>query len=168
MREWAMRQARRFSICDTVTNTTMNLQQVKNAFNGERFKTADELAIALGVEPGKKWQRALHHALTDLHNRYGVPKIEPRQHRINGKVVRVYDHEDFIDKQEEKDAREYRRMILCQKLTAKARLDELDRIANGLEEDEPSLKERWRRIRAAIEVERRTIANWEERWDREY
>jgi hypothetical protein len=145
----------------------MNLLQIKNAFNGERFKTADELAVALGVEPGKKWQRSLQHALTDLHIQHGAPKRETHQHRINGKVVRVYDYQDFIDKQEDKDTREYRRHILMQKLTAKARLDELNRVADTLEEDEPSLKERWRRIRAAIEVERRTLANWEERFDRE-
>jgi hypothetical protein len=145
----------------------MNLQDIENAFHGERFKTADELAAALGVEPGKAWQRSLQQELADLHVRFGAPKIEPRQHRINGKVVRAYDKEDFVDKQEAKAAREDRKIILMQKLTTKARLDELNRIADGLEEDEPSLKERWRRIRAAIEVERRTLANWEERFDRE-
>jgi len=120
----------------------MNLQDIENAFHGERFKTADELAAALGVEPGKAWQRSLQQELADLCIKYGAPKIEPRQHRINGKVVRVYDREDFEDKQEAKAAREDRKLVLTQKLTASARLNELNRVADGLEEDEPSLKER--------------------------
>ena len=44
-----------------------------------------------------------------------------------------------------------------QKLTAEARLNELNRVEDGLEENEPSLKERWRRIRAAIDYEREML-----------
>jgi len=111
---------------------------------------------------------------SDSSKRVSSARIQPHRLRIDGKQRRVYDVEDFQtdergfvrgtpgftpspESDEAKAAREDRKLILMQKLTAEARLNELNRVEDELEEDEPSLKERWRRIRAAIDYEREML-----------
>lgn len=67
----------------------MTIDEVRAAFGGNRYRTANELAVALGRQPGKGWQRKLANALSVMCS------IEARRVYIGGKRCRVYDIVDF-------------------------------------------------------------------------
>jgi hypothetical protein len=87
----------------------MKLLDVRNAFDGQRFKTADQLATALGREPGRKWQRALARELGKMASVTSCDRsIKPQRRWINKKQVRVYDLNDFQTTQDQRDEDDYR------------------------------------------------------------
>jgi hypothetical protein len=72
---------------------------IADAFNGQRFMTANELAVALGRTPGRRWQmtlaRELKKVLTDV-----TTSIKPKVRKLGKRLARVYDLNDFRATQE--------------------------------------------------------------------
>jgi hypothetical protein len=151
------------------------IQDIRTAFGDKRFMTAPEIASALGLEPSLDFELRLR---KNLEERY---LIEPQEVGVNGETKIIYDRDDF-EADEEGRVRGTPALIQRRKEEVKANISrlnakhtacitraslaELDRVADTLEEDEPSLKERWRRLRAAIEYEAQIQKKWEDRYDR--
>jgi hypothetical protein len=141
----------------------MKLADIRGAFDGQRFKTADELAEALGKKPGKKWQRALARELGKITSVTSCDRfIKPQRRWINKKLVRVYDLNDFQTTQDQRDEADYRRSKNLARLrtgNATARLQVLE---GGLKADGVPAAERLRRVMTAIEIERRRADNMDD------
>jgi len=138
---------------------------IRQSFNGSQYLSADQIAHATGRQPGRAWQKKLGQALREI-------GIVPAQIRVNGKRIRAYYKDDFeadgkgrvrgspkfLEKQRAKIEREIER------LSTRRVLQELTRVAEGLEQDEPNAKERFRRLRSAISYElRMTEKEWAKR-----
>lgn len=68
----------------------MQLETIAGTFGENELLGADEIAVVLGREPGKKWQRKLKRALA-------AAGISPIRVYVGGKLRRVYRRRDFED-----------------------------------------------------------------------
>jgi hypothetical protein len=119
----------------------MTILELRNSFNGSSCMTADQLAQALGKQPGRAWQQDLARALKGC-------GIVPGRTRINGKRVRAYRRDDFEadDQGRVRDSPELfnheKKRIEAEvnRLEVKSVLRELNRVADSIEQDEPNAK----------------------------
>jgi hypothetical protein len=141
----------------------MKFEKLRQAFNGSEYLPAKDLVTAAGLKPSRGLEMKLARSLK------AEFRIIRHRVRVNGRRVRAYRREDFqaddqgrvrgtltfIEKQRAKIEREIER------LSTRRVLQELTRVAEGLEQDEPNAKERFRRLRSAISYElRMTEKEW--------
>jgi hypothetical protein len=146
----------------------MTTRDIANAFDGQRFKTADELAIALGRKPGKAWQRNLARALREFpcakdasDNNLSDRRIRPKFRQVGGRFARVYDLNDFKTPQAQKEEENRRIEANLAKLRTGNAMVRLQELEQRLKADGIGPAERLRRVMVAIEIERRKAGNME-------
>jgi hypothetical protein len=143
----------------------MKITDVEAAFGDREVMTLDELITALKIEDAHPEDQDEGQTIQDwlrkrLKLSFGITEQDVYN---NGKRCKAYAKADF-ELNEQGHPRGTaaflnQRKAMAERLTTRSVLERLKQIAQGLKEDEPCVKERLRRLEAAIECEYRCTFN---------
>jgi hypothetical protein len=144
----------------------ITIHDVRAAFGNKEVMTCQKLVAALKIEDAQPEDREEGQSIQDwlayrLKTGFGIVEREVYN---NGKRCKAYVKEDFepTENGHVRGTATYlnqRQAIVEKGLGTRSVLDRLKQIAQGLKEDEPCVKERLRRLEAAIECEYRCTFN---------